>query len=356
MKHLAIAVTLGFSLAVVVFGCKKSSTKFTPPDTSALQAAIDSANWYLTNTHEGTQAGEYLPGSQATLKTAVASAQTVLTSAATSGTQAQVTAATANMNAAIAAYEAGKVVPVAASAVVAYWKFNGNTNDSSGNGHNGTLEAGPTGLAAVPGPVPNLTKDRFGNANSAYHFSGGGNIDVPYSPALNPTAMSVSVWVRQDTAGRTDHPSDCYMVSLSRWNGWKFQTQPSRPFMTVSTDTSIYDRDAGTAMTIGTTAGTGPWSHLVATYDGNGTENFYINGVLVKTWTNLAGKIKPINPTYDLAIGTDLVNTAYSPTLTDPNYIGYGGYWTGDLDDIVIYNVALTASQVTQLYNQQASQ
>lgn len=355
INRLTIAITLGLSLAFVIFGCKKSS-HFTPPDTSSLTAAIDSAEWYLTNTHEGTQPGEYLSGSQATLKSAVQSAQAVLTSASTTATQAQVTAATANLNAAIAAYEGAKIVPVDAASIVAYWKFNGNANDSSGNGHNGTLEVGPTGLAAVPGPVPNLVNDRFGNANAAYHFSGGGNIDVPYSPALNPTAMSISLWCRQDTAGRTDHPSDCYMISLSRWNGWKFQTQPSRPFLTVSTDTSIYDRDAGTAMTIGTTTGAGPWNHLVATYDGNGTESFYINGVLVKTWTNLAGKIKPINPTYDLSIGSDLVNSAYSPTMTDPNYIGYGGYWTGDLDDIIIYNVALTASQITQIYNQQATQ
>lgn len=354
MKHLAIATTLGLSLAFVVFGCSKGST-FTPPNTSTLTTAIDSAQWYLANTSEGTQPGEYPAGSQSILKTALTSAQAVLTSAATTATQAQITAATANLNAAILAYENGKIVPIAASSIVAYWKFNGNANDSSGNGHTGTPEAGPVGLAAVPGPVPNLTNDRFGTANSAYHFSGGGNIDIPYSPALNPTAMSVSLWVRQDTAGRTDHPNDCYMVSLSRWNGWKFQTQPSRPFLTVATDTSIYDRDAGTAMTIGTTAGAGPWSHLVATYDGNGNEAFYINGVLVKAWTNLAGKIKPINPTYDLAIGTDLVNSAYSATLTAPNYIGYGGYWTGDLDDIILYNVALTASQVTSIYNQQAT-
>jgi hypothetical protein len=260
------------------------------------------------------------------------------------------------LNAAISTYSSGKIIPVAASALIAYWKFNGNANDSSGNGHNGTLEAGPAGLAAVPGPAPSLTADRFGKANSAYHFSGGGNIVVPFSPSLNPNAMTVSLWIRQDTAGRTDHPNDCYMISLSRWNGWKFQTQPSRPFLTVATDSSIYDRDAGTAITIGTTAGAGPWTHLVASYDGNGTEKFYINGVLAKTWTNLAGLIKPINPSYDLSIGSDLPNSAYSPSNASPNYIAWGGYWTGDLDDIMIYNVALSDTQVTQIYNQQNTQ
>ncbi len=357
INRLTTVLAFGMSLVFLVYSCKKSSS-FTPPNTASLQAAIDSAKWYLANTTEGTQPGEYPKGSQATLQTALTAAQNVLTAAATSGTQAQVTAATANLNAAIATYENGKITPIDPAALVAYWKFNGNANDSSGNGHNGTLEAGPTGLAATPGPAPSLTADRFGNANSAYHFAGGGNIDVPYSPALDPGAITVSLWEREDTAGRTNHPNDCYMVALNRWNGWKFQMQPTRPFFTVSTDSSIYDRDAGLDIAIGTTAGSGPWHHLVATYDGNGTENFYVDGQLVKTWTNLAGALKPINPTVDLSIGTDLPNSAYTPADdgTGRYYIAWGGYWTGDMDDIMIYNIALTASQVTQIYNQQVTQ
>jgi hypothetical protein len=50
-----------------------------------------------------------------------------------------------------------------------------------------------------------------------------------------------------------------------------------------------------------------------------------------------------------------LPNSAYSTNILDPGYIGYGGYWTGDLDDIMIYNTALTGAQITQLYNQQVT-
>jgi hypothetical protein len=354
IKYLTLTITLGLSLAFLMNACSKSSTPATPIDTSSLATAIDSAQWYLSNTREGTQPGEYTKGSQATLQAALTAGQSVKSSS--SSTQAQITAAAANLNAAITAYKAGLITPIAASALIAYWKFNGNANDSSGNGHNGTLEAGPVGLAAVPLGVPTLTTDRFGNVGSAYHFAGGGNIDVPYSVTLNPKAITVSVWERQDTAGRTDHRSDCYMVSLSRWNGWKFQTQPTRPFLTVNTDSADIDHDAGLDLHIGTTTGAGPWHHLVATYDGDSTEVFYVDGVSVKTWTSLRGAMKTINPVYDLAIGSDLTNSAYSPDMAAPNYIGYGGYWTGDLDDIMIYNVPLTASQVTQLYNQQNTQ
>jgi hypothetical protein len=353
IRYLTIAMILGLSMAFLMYSCSKSGTTAPPLVKTSLSGSIDSAKWYMANTSEGTQPGKYTKGTQASLQTALASAQTVLNS--TSSTQVQIDAATANLNAAIGTYKQGLITPIASSALVAYWKFNGNAKDSSGNGHNGTLEAGPVGLAAVPGPVPTLTTDRFGNANSAYSFAGGGNIDVPFSAALNPQAMTVSLWERQDTAGRTDHPNDCYMISLNRWNGWKLQTQPTLPFMTVSTDSSIYDTDdAGTAISIGA----GKWNHLVVTYDGVNTMNFYINGVLVKTQNKAKGKVKPINPTVDLSIGSDLANAAYTPTDdgTGRYYIAWGGYWTGGLDDVMIYNTALTAAQVTQVYNQQVTQ
>ena len=175
-KYLTFTIVLGLSLAFLINSCKKGST-FTPPVTTGLTTSIDSAQWYLAHTHEGTQAGEYTKGTQASLQSAITAAKAVLATANTSATQAQITAATANLNAAIAAYEGGLISQIAPAALVAFWKFNGNANDSSGNGHNGILEAGPTGLAAAPLGMPNLVVDRFGNANAAYHFAGSSDSD-----------------------------------------------------------------------------------------------------------------------------------------------------------------------------------
>ena len=55
---------------------------------------------------------------------------------------------------------------VPTNGLVGYWGFNGNANDESGNGNNGTVN-GAT-----------LTTDRNGNANSAYSFNGT-SIKVP---------------------------------------------------------------------------------------------------------------------------------------------------------------------------------
>ena len=49
---------------------------------------------------------------------------------------------------------------VPSNGLIGYWPFNGNANDESGTGNDGTVN-GAT-----------LTADRFGNANAAYDFDG----------------------------------------------------------------------------------------------------------------------------------------------------------------------------------------
>ena len=73
--------------------------------------------------------------------------------------------------------------------LVAYFPFNGNANDASGNGHNATE------YGAV------LTTDRFSNANAAYHFSGGQYIDIPLD-CSSQKPLTYSLWINQDTVAQ----------------------------------------------------------------------------------------------------------------------------------------------------------
>ena len=79
------------------------------------------------------------------------------------------------------------------SGLVAWYPFNGNTNDESGNGNNGIPEG--------ESKPPVLTSDRFGFPNSAYEFGGYYNknwIRIPNSPSMKLTnQLSVSVWFCQ---------------------------------------------------------------------------------------------------------------------------------------------------------------
>ncbi len=81
---------------------------------------------------------------------------------------------------------------VPSNGLVGYWPFNGNANDESGNGNNGT----PNGVT--------LTTDRNGNANSAYSFDGISNsIQTNYPGILGTSDRSVSFWARQNQTSTT---------------------------------------------------------------------------------------------------------------------------------------------------------
>ena len=68
--------------------------------------------------------------------------------------------------------------------LVAYYPFNGNANDESGNGNNGTVN-GST-----------LTADRYGKADSAYSFNGNAVISVKHSATLDlKNEFTVSAWI-----------------------------------------------------------------------------------------------------------------------------------------------------------------
>ena len=69
--------------------------------------------------------------------------------------------------------------------LVAWYPFNGNANDQSGNGNNGVVFGA------------NLTNDRSGKINQAYNFNGRNNyISVPFSSSLAvQSEITVSVWL-----------------------------------------------------------------------------------------------------------------------------------------------------------------
>ena len=313
LKFLKTTLIWTFILGVVLVSCgKKDSTPPPPPaDKTALKAAIVIAQGLNDNTVEGTKPGQYEVGSKAALTTSLTASKVV--DADTHATQTSVNNTTVQLGAAIAAYQGHLIKEIAAVNLIGYWKMNGNANDSSGNNNNGTVTAGP---AYFGGGTPTLTDDRFTRAGMAYHFDMGGNIDVPYNASLNPQQMTVSVWAKWSSTGRTVNPNSYYMVAMNRWNGFKFQLQDVHlPFFTVrvapETPITIYDRAAD----VGNEIPENTWRHLVATFKSD-TMSFYINGDLVTTYTNSSMRPVPGNaltlPTpIDFVIGADLPTNKY---------------------------------------------
>lgn len=357
-KFIKTAVLWTLLLGIIISSCSKSSsTPPPPPDTSTLSAALTAANALYTGSAEGTKPGEYEVGSRTAFKAVVDAATAVLNNAAS--TQADITNAVAQLAAATTTYGTHFIKEIAATNLMGFWKFNGNSKDSSGNGNDGVVTAGHAYYGAG---MPALTEDRFGRAGMAYHFDKGGNIEIPYTTSLNPQQMTISLWSKKETAGRTINTDTYTLIAMNRWNGYKFQYQSTnKAFYTVKAliaagDTTIYDRDDDFA-----TLDNDVWYHLVVTYK-PGEMNFYINGDLIKSYTPAsttgavsatATALQLANP-INLIIGQDLPTSKY--LLVDGDFqVAWGGFFTGDIDDVMFYNVALEGPQVKSIFTNQST-
>ena len=233
-------------------------------------------------------------------------------------------------------YQGNPIIPT--EGLIAYYPFNGNANDESGNENHGTLQ----------GNVPQLTTDRFGNENSAYLFGGYYNkgwIKVPNSSTLAlDNAMSLSVWVNftdyggQDGWGNYTTDNNCHAVickagdqsysnpgfnvcmspSGDSLQVWSYNCNPN--FYNVGTYYHGYEP--------------GQWLHCVVTVDDT-LSRLYVNGVLCEESVGNSANFSSANGR-DMTIGV-MNNGSWYP-------------FNGKIDDVAIYNRALTAQEVSVLY------
>jgi uncharacterized protein YjdB len=199
----------------------------------------------------------------------------------------------------------------AQTGLVAAYNFNegsGTTvTDASGTGNTGTI-SGATWS----------TSGRFGGALS---FNGSTNfVTVNAAPSLNlTTAMTVEAWVRLSSV------TGWQTVAIrERTGGLSYalyaNTDSNAPagVVSINGDVNLY----GTTRLVLNT-----WTHLATTYDG-ATLRLYVNGVQVRSM-NLTGTMAAA--TGPLRIGGNAV---------------WGEYLNGLIDELRIYNRALTAAQI----------
>jgi hypothetical protein len=261
---------------------------------------------------------------------------------------------TVAMNAATATYLTMVVTPIDPTNLVGQWTFDqiasmavgAVVKDYSGNNRDGTLK---TGHAHWGGLNATRSADRYGDADKALHFNGGSNVEIPYNTALNPASMSISLWLKQDV--QTVIYADQYMVAMNRWNGYKFQMQGTpRAFFTATYDNPPAMNQCCLNEDNDVTLPQGVWYHVVVTF-GDGNMNFYANGVLTKSWAHLGTVSSMSSAPVNLVFGQDLPSTGYSLNASDPNFLDWGGYYVGAMDEVRIYKSILSASQVLSIYD-----
>lgn len=205
------------------------------------------------------------------------------------------------------------------SGLVGWWKFNegsgANATDSSGSGNNGTLVSNPVWTA--------------GKIGGALSFSGSNYVRIPSADSLNfatTSSFSYSLWVKPVSAPSHSSPlwkggeqagSKGYSVSAKYWVAG------------ISDGTTAKQAKFGSATIFNS------WSLLTTVVNREDkTLKTYLNGV----YTNNSADIS--------SLGSVANNTALQ--------IGMGSNWlpyNGLIDDVRIYNRALSASEILDLYH-----
>lgn len=211
---------------------------------------------------------------------------------------------------------------VLAQGLVGHWRLDetGGTTiavDSSGNGHNGTMQNGLTGVATASGATgSSLTFDD--NDDS---------IDVPSSPDFALRNFTLSSWVYiPSTVSAGWKAAIAHNRSGNNWYFLGKNNSDNRMHFRWSNSDTMNSNAALTSDT---------WNLVTATYDyTTNTANIYVNGALDNTESS--GSVQPTAVSDILRIGR---NTNDTET------------WDGRLDDVRVYNRVLAASEIAALYS-----
>lgn len=199
----------------------------------------------------------------------------------------------------------------AQSGLIARYLLNGSAVDAVGTNH-----------GTVVGAVP--TADRFGAPNAAYSFNGtSGRIEFVVPPLTQVNNWTISAWVK---AGNfTQAGMAVYMGSDNGVGatGYGFGLNGSSVLQ------GFNPYNAGGYFSSGQSfSATGQWHHVVM-FRGTGQIGFYLNGVLSTP-----------NSSTTVDVPTDF-------TIGSQNGVRY---FNGAIDDVRIFNRALTSNEVIQIY------
>jgi len=239
---------------------------------------------------------------------------------------------------------------VPTNGLVGWWGFNGNAQDGSGNGNHGTVN-GAT-----------LTTDRFGNQNSAYSFDGNLNhIQIQPSLTLNNfnNAITISTWIY--SVGPSGNPSyggqdlqgifgpathlggdGGFFLRLFDSN-WDSVNNRVVDFACALPYNGILNNNSSSLV-----LNTNTWVNVICTFN-SPIVKIYRNGILVDSLQvnfGLSGSLNTSGRYYTIGQCIDWWGSGVPIAIQSFN---------GKIDDIGIWNRALSPQEITNLYNSQLS-
>jgi len=209
---------------------------------------------------------------------------------------------------------------------VGIWDFDDQTaNDTSGNNNDGTI----TGAT--------FTTDTPSGKGYAMSFDGTNDyIDVPDSLSLNITdVITVEAWVKTPSSWAGIGTPRIISRGQVEGLGWSLIVKDVLP-AALGFIIATVDGPWGTNYVYGATdIQLNTWYHLVATRENNGILKVYLNGVL---------------DGIDESVGVGAINYGSPVNTYVGSGAGLGAYWKGLIDNIRIYDQAMSEAQIKQLY------
>lgn len=213
--------------------------------------------------------------------------------------------------------DANSVPQTVDTSLVGWYSFDTGTTalaDSSGNGHHGSCTSG----GGCPAHV-----GTDGMPAGALNFAGSGNfVDLANESAFDfTTTFTVALWMKANNLGNTW----AQLVGKGD-SAWAIERQGSTNNLSFTTFAPFPDNLPGT-----TNVADGQWHHVAAVYDGQ-TKRLYIDGQL------------DAQRTYSQSVSTNNIPVRLGFNTEYPT-----GEYNGLLDDVRMYNRALSQAEVANL-------
>jgi hypothetical protein len=208
--------------------------------------------------------------------------------------------------------------------LVAWYPLDGNASDMSGNSRHGTIYGS------------NPTEDRHGKMNRAYNFDGIDDyIKINHDKAFNHLPLSISAWFNSN--GNSGQAGIVSKYWAAHWNGWQimdFNGDLVPWYLRSLSPRNVIIGKYGESKAFETKTPLNSWSHATVVFSEDGG-TLFLNGKEADSmkWTGQAS----------------------APTTNQPVTIGRyqgasNGYFKGSIDDVRIYDRALSEEEVLALY------
>ncbi len=214
------------------------------------------------------------------------------------------------------------------SGLVGYWPLDGDAIDATGNGSDGTINGNVI-----------LTEDRLGNPEGAMLFPGesGTHIDLGDSTELNITgAMTLAAWATLD-ADNTNNGRIIAKMAGGGSRSWNLNVEANVGGVANPATLQIAP-NGSQVLSVNDTQSlpTDEWVHMAGIFRPSEAMEIYVNGELRASVTT--------------GIPANQFSTNGAPVLIGSRSACGNCGWLGAIDEVRVYNRALSAADVMELY------